>query len=470
MSRQIFRLTETQIRNARPIEEVIAPEGADHALATARKHPRMRLAVGNPPVPIQHQDVRDGRIVQRKTRWLADGGSLWVKVMPSQSHDDPDGCSKSYVFRYSLPEERTSRNGKTYQRQRQHGLGPCHTLTLAEAREAARECRKMILAGIDPIVAKQGKAAAAVIAEKQTKTFDVVVDEFLLANGDRWSKVHRRNWVQSLRDYVSPVLGKVPISAVDTQLAIQAITGLYDQHKVTAARVMGRCADVYSYAVLHGYALDPNPFRYKGHLEFRFPHQTEAEHLPSLKFDRLPAFMAKLRAVGGLAALATEWTIINVSRTNETRAALASEIDWERQEWRVPKSHKKTRRHMEDDDFIVPLTDSAMAILAKIGPREPGERLFPLPAQAMLWCVKDINSEISVHGFRATFKTWSLECTETDPIVVKACMSHKVGTAVDRAYHRGPQFLEKRRRHMQLWSNYCDGITETADNVVPLRA
>jgi integrase len=156
-----------------------------------------------------------------------------------------------------------------------------------------------------------------------------------------------------------------------------------------------------------------------------------------------------------------------VSRTAETFQALASEIDWERQEWRVPKSHKKGRRHMADDYFIVPLTDSAMAVLRKIGERQPDGRLFPVGEKAMRQVVQDINADITVHGFRATFKTWSLECTETDPLVVKSCMSHKIGSRVDQAYHRGPQFLEKRRRHMQLWANYMAGITETAD-VIPM--
>jgi integrase len=470
-SRQIHRLSEVQIRNARPIKEVITPEGADHALATGRKHPGIRLAVGNPPVPIQHQDVRDGRVVRRRTRWLCDGGSLWVKVMPSQT--DPDGCSKSYVFRYSLPEEITSSNGKRYQRQRQMGLGPCSARTLAEAREKAREYRTMLLDGIDPLVAKQGKAAAGKVAELRAKTFDVVTTEFLQKKGanEGWSAVHSRNWAQSIRDHISPIIGNVPLASIDTATAIRALADVWEKHPVTASRVRGRCEAIWDFGALLGYVdtADGCPFRWRGHLEHRFTPPTKVEHLPALPFAKMSSLWGKLVKVEVLAALALRWTILTVARTNETMAALASEIDHERQEWRVPRSHKKTRRHMEDDDFIQPLTDEAMAVLAKIGKREPGERLFPVHAQAMLWCIQDIVPDITVHGTtRGAFKTWSREATDTDSDVVRACMSHKGGaSAVDLAYHRGPLYVEKKRRHLQLWANYVCGVTESAD-VIPL--
>jgi hypothetical protein len=413
--------------------------------------------------------MRDGRpcIVKRKTRWLCDGGCLWVKCMPSQT--DPDGCSKSYVFRYSLPEEITSANGKQYQRQRSHGIGPCSVLTLAEAREVARELRRdLLLHGTDPITAKRSKAGQAKVAERKLKTFDVVMSEFLINKADAWSKVHARNWRQSMRDHISPIIGGIPISAVDTELAIKALTDLHRDHPVTAARVMGRCADVYSYAVLHGHAVEPNPFRYKGHLEFRFSQKTKVTHLPALSFAKMPSFWSRLVKVEGMAALALQWTTLTVARTNETLAALAREIDHERQEWRVPKSHIKTRRHMgDDDDFIQPLTDEAMAILAKLGPRQPDERLFPIHAQAMLWLIKDLAPDITVHGTtRGAFKSFSREATNTDSDVVRACMSHKGGaSAVDLAYHRGPLYVEKKRKHLQIWANYVTGVIETADVV-----
>jgi integrase len=473
MSRQIHRLTQIQVDKARPFEEVVPvadvkvtnTQDRPTQVRTMRKFKAALRIVHDP-----NMVMRDGRpsIVKRRTRWLADGGSLWVKVMPSQT--DPDGYSASYVFRYSLPEQKTSANGKTYQRQRHMGLGSCHTLRLDEAREKARECRKMLLDGIDPITAKRGRAADALVAEKKLKTWDAVVAEYVLRNGDRWSKVHRANVIQSLRDWISPVIGNVPIADVDNQLAVKALTDVYDKKPVTCGRLIGRCADVYAHAVFHGYAPDPNPFRYKDHLEIRFPHKTEVKHLPALKFDRMPSLWRKLIQIEGLASLALQWTTLTVARTNETLAARACEIDRERQLWRVPKSHLKNRRHMADDDFLQPLTDEAMAIMAKLGRREPHERLFPLAVDSgvMLDVIQSINADVTVHGTtRGAFKSWSEEATDTDSKVVEACMSHKVGTAVDLAYHRGPQFVEKKRRHLALWANYVTGRMASAD-VVPM--
>jgi len=377
------------------------------------------------------------------------------------------------VFRYSLPEQKTSANGRTYQRQRHMGLGSCNTLRLDEAREKARECRKLLLDGIDPIIARQGRAADALVAEKKLITFDVVKDQFLINKGDAWSKVHRRNVVQSLRDHISPIIGDVPISAVDTQLAIKALAGLWEKHPVTAARVMNRCADVWEFGALQGYVEGACPFRFRGHLEHRFTQKTEVEHLPALPFAKMPSLWSRLVKVEGLASLALQWTTLTVARTNETLAARACEIDWEHQLWRVPKAHKKGRRHMADDDFIQPIPDAAMAILAKLGPREPNERLFPLALDSgvMLDVIKSINPDVTVHGTtRGAFKSWSREATNTDSDVVRACMSHKGGaSAVDLAYHRGPLYVEKKRRHLESWANYVTGVVESAD-VVQLRA
>jgi integrase len=450
-------------KSRREYDEIIKGDDKSAAVKAQRKLSKATKTMADPTLV-----MRNGRpcIVKRKTRWLADGGCLWVKVMPSQT--DPDGCSKSYVFRYSLPEQVTSANGKTYQRQRHHGIGSCNVLRLDEAREVARQLRRdLALHGTDPITAKRAKGASAKVAEKKLKTWDIVMSEFLINKGDAWSKVHHHNWVQSMRDHISPIIGGIPVSAVDTELAIRALTDLHRDHPVTAARVMGRCADVYSYAVLHGHAAEPNPFRYKGHLEFRFPQRTDVTHLPALPFAKMPSLWGRLVQVEGLASLALQWTTLTVARTGETLAALASEIDWERQLWRVPKLHLKNRRHMADDDFIQPLTDEAMAVLAKLGRREPGERLFPL-ARGMLDVLQGIHPDVTVHGTtRGAFKTWSEEATDTDSKVVEACMSHKVGTAVDLAYHRGPQFIEKKRRHLTMWANYVTGRTATAD-VIPM--
>jgi integrase len=500
MSRQIHRLTQIQVDRARPIEEVVPTSGIrgnDPEKTAAdfyRKH-----GVWPPHVPreppfdlggdvlqamVNAKDrraeviaerkfksalktmanpslvMRDGRpcIVKRKTKWLCDGGSLWVKCMPSQT--DPDGYSASYVFRYSLPEEITSANGRTYQRQRQMGLGSCNTLTLAEAREKARECRKLLLDGIDPIVARQGQAASAKVAELRTKTFDVVTAEFLMKKGanEGWSAVHSRNWAQSVRDWVSPVIGDVPLADIDTAAAIRALADLWEKHPVTASRVRGRCETIWDFGALHGYVEGACPFRWRGHLEHRFTPPTKVEHLPALPYRDVAAFVRKLRVINTDAARAAEFTIRTAIRTGECLKSRVGDVDRERQLLIIPKANTKTRV-----EHIVPLPDAAMALLQLDRPVD--ERLFPIHDSAMLWVIKEINPKIVLHSFRSTFRDFAADCTEFPREIAEACLGHADGTKVELSYRR-TTFLEKRARLMQIWSDYLDGITDSANNVV----
>jgi integrase len=462
MSRQLWRLTQIQVGRARPHEEVVVVEGLDYSLDMARKHPGMRLAVGNPPVLLQDAVIRDGKVVKRKTRWLCDGGSLWVKCMPSQT--DPDGYSASYVFRYSLPEEITSANGVKYQRQRQMGLGSCNTLTLAEAREKARECRKLLLDGIDPIVARQGQAASAKVAELRTKTFDVVTAEFLMKKGanEGWSAVHSRNWAQSVHDWVSPVIGDVPLADIDTAAAIRALADLWEKHPVTASRVRGRCETIWDFGALHGYVDTAHgcPFRWRGHLEHRFTPPTKVDHLPALPYKDVAKFVQRLQSIDTVAARAAEFTIRTAIRTGECLKSRVGDVDRERQLLIIPKANTKTKV-----EHIVPLPDAAMALLQLDRPVD--ERLFPIHDSAMLWVIKEINPKIVLHSFRSTFRDFAADCTEFPREIAEACLGHADGTKVELSYRR-TTFLEKRARLMQVWSDYLDGITDSGENVIPM--
>src|SRR5207249_1956316 len=151
--------------------------------------------------------------------------------------------------------------------------------------------------------------------------------------------------------------------------------------------------------------------------------------------SQVAAFMSTLRAIDGTASLALQWTILTAARTGEVLKARAGEVDWEKQIWTIPKGHTKTK-----EKHVVPLPDAAMAILEKLGDRKPDEPLFPIHGSAMLLVAQSIKPGIVTHGFRATFKTFAAESTEFPKEVREACLSHKVGTEVDLAYHMGPQF------------------------------
>jgi len=454
--RMLHRLSEVQVRNARPTETVLSmSERTFQSIQrTAKEHPGFSRAE---PL-IKGAVVRDdGKVVKRKTRWLCDGGGLWLVVSPG---DDPDFVRRSWIFRYTM-----------FGRQRRMGLGSANgVLTLAEVRERARLARVQVLDGIDPLTAKRSKAGQAKVAELHLKTFDVVMAEFLMKKGasDGWSAVHSHNWSQSMRDWISPVIGNVALADIDTAAAIRALSGVWEKHPVTAARIRGRCEQVWDFGALLGYVTNTAgcPFRWRGHLEHRFTPMTRVEHLPALPYKDVAKFVKRLREVNTtIASRAAEFTIRTACRTGEVLKSKVSDVDRERQLLVIPKANTKNKV-----EHIVPLTDATMALLELDG-RADDERLFSIHTAAMLIVVKELNPRIVLHSFRSTFRDFAADCTEFPREIAEACLGHADGSRVELSYRR-TTFLEKRTRLMQAWSDYIDGVAESAaaNNIIPLRA
>jgi len=151
----------------------------------------------------------------------ADGGSLYLRVA--------EGGSKQWIFRYVT-------NG----RMRDMGIGPAHILTLAEAREKAREANKLRLEGIDPIAHKHARRAALQAADAKAMTFKQCAEAFIKDNERGWTNAkHRYDWAASLTRYVYPTLGNLSVAAIDTPLVLKVIKPLWERVPETARRVRG---------------------------------------------------------------------------------------------------------------------------------------------------------------------------------------------------------------------------------------
>ncbi len=178
--------------------------------------------------------------------------------------------------------------------------------------------------------------------------------------------------------------------------------------------------------------------------------------------------MAALRAQEGIAARALEFTILTVARTGETLGAIRDEVDLSNRIWTVPADRIKAGR-----EHRVPLAARTVAIVeeaAAAGGRfvfPGGRRGKPLSNMAMLAVLARMGrADVTVHGFRSTFKDWASELTNCPGEVSEAALAHIVGDKVEAAYRRGDLF-EKRRRLMDAWAEFC--AKPAADNVVPLR-
>src|SRR3954452_19595743 len=178
------------------------------------------------------------------------------------------------------------------------GLGPYPEIGLAEAREKAQGHRRTRHEGVDPLNARDAERQAQRLIEARGRTFRDIAEEFVARNEAAWRNAkHRQQWRQTLASYVYPVLGDLPVSAIDTGLVMQVLTPLWETKTETANRVRGRIEAVLDAAKAHGYREGENPARWRGHLDALLPKKSRLrriKHLPAMPYDDVPGFFAEL--------------------------------------------------------------------------------------------------------------------------------------------------------------------------------
>jgi integrase len=270
---------------------------------------------------------------------------------------------------------------------------------------------------------------------------------------------------------VTPVFGKVSVGAVDTALVTKVLQPLWTTKPETARRVRGRIESILDWAKACGYRDGENPARLRGHLKHLLadiPEVRRVKHHAALPYAEIAEFMADLRGRVGVAAKALEFTILTGARTGEVIGARWDEINLNARVWTLPADRMKGSR-----EHRVPLTGAAVAVLEEMRQLRQNEFVFPgdrrvmLSNMAMEMLLRRMGRDVTVHGFRSTFRDWAAERTNFPSEVAEAALAHVVGDKVEAAYRRGDLF-EKRRRLMQDWANYCQS-GEGGSNVVPIR-
>jgi integrase len=391
----------------------------------------------------------------RQPGLYGDGGGLFLQVS--------QGGAKSWIFRF-----------KVAGRLRVMGLGPLHTVGLAEAREAARLCRQMRLAGIDPIDKRRAERVQGKLAAARSLTFAECARSYIAAHQAGWRSPRQApQWSASLAAYVDPVFGEAPIQAIDTTLVLRALEPVWTAKPETARRLRGRIEAVLDWAAARGYRQGENPSRWRGHLENLLPRRHAVrgvEHHAALHYRELPRFMAELRREEGVGAAALQFCILTAARTGETLGATWGEIDLTERTWTIPPARIKAGKQHQ-----VPLSDAAIAIVDKMARLLHGQFLFPgarapgkpLGHMTMLRVLERMGrADLSVHGFRSCFRDWVSEQTNFSAEAAEAALAHAIPNAVERAYRRG-NLLEQRRRLMAAWANFADGVKPA--NIVELR-
>lgn len=359
-------------------------------------------------------------------------------------------------------------------RRRDIGLGGFPAVTLAQARDLAREARDKIRRGIDPIAERQEARIQLRATNTKILTFDEAARRFLVSKTREFRNAkHAAQWASTLETYAGPVLGPLPVDRIELAHVVEALNrdDLWTTKPETASRVRGRIEAVLSWATASGYRTGDNPARWRGNLDAILPKPAKLKHVrhhKALPISKMHGFLVALRKREGIAARALEFAILTAARSGEVRGATWDEVDLDARTWTVPAKRMKAGKQ-----HIVPLSDDAVALL-KVLPRFEGTNLvFPAPRLGQLSdmslsaVIRRMEVDAVPHGFRSTFRDWCSEFTAYPHEVAEMALAHTIPNAVERAYRRG-DLLTKRRRLMEDWSKFLDAKPGSG-NVVPLQ-
>jgi integrase len=372
-----------------------------------------------------------------------DGGGLYLVV--------GKGEARSWIFRFR-------RDGKLHD----YGLGPVHSVSLSAARQRAFECRAALYAGNNPVEIRQTKRLERVLAAAKAVSFENAAEQYIAAQAAGWHGGRQEaQWRQSLTDFVFPVLGPIPVMAIDTALVLRVLEPIWLTKTETASRVRGRIEAILDWAEARGYRTGKNPALWRGHLATMLPQRSKVrrvEHHAALPFSEIAPFMAELRQQEGVSPKALEFAVLTAARTEEVLGAQWNEINLSERMWVVPPPRTKTGK-TTGKEHRVPLSDAAMAILEAMARLRVDEHVFPgrngaLGHMALLRVLAALRSGLKVHGFRSTFRDWAAETTAYPRELAEMALGHTIGNQAEAAYRRG-DMLEKRRTMMRDWAQHC---------------
>jgi integrase len=397
-------------------------------------------------MPRHAKGVSQGKIDKGRPGRFGDGNGLYLNIKSK--------TVKHWSFRYV-------RDG----RMREMGLGPAHgrdAVSLSDARQKARELWDIHRAGRDPMAERRaGRMAIAAASIGSSRTFRQAAEEFIELHRNGWRNArHAQQWEVTLRDYVYPAIGELSVDTITTQHIADLLTPLWTSTPETASRVRGRIEAVLGREKALKHRDGENPAAWKHNLDAVLPMPIKVKravkHHPAMPAKDIGDFLVNLRAEGSVAARALEFTILSAARTGETRFAKWTEVNFDERLWIVPTERTKSGR-----EHRVPLAPRAIEILREMQPRGsdfifPGRYPgAPFATNGMVEMMKRLGAtDVTVHGFRSTFRDWVSDSTNFSGEVAEMALAHVVGDVTERAYRRG-DLLTKRFALAEAWAEFC---------------
>jgi len=394
-----------------------------------------------------------------KVGTYGDGDGLYFQISANGS--------KSWIYRYQINKHR-----------RWCGLGTFPNVRLAQARKERDRLKLKVKAGIDPlaereqnILLEQEKRRGK---EVQKQTFSKCAEAYIESKRHEWkNKKHGQQWENTLKTYAYPVIGDLPVADIELDHVLQILKPIWLTKTETATRVRNRVELILDYASVLKYRSGENPARWRGNLDKLLAAPTKVKesqgsgHHSALPYEDIHDFIEELKRQEGLAAKALQFTILTATRTSEVLNAEWKEFDLDKGVWVIPKERMKAGKAHR-----VPLSKPVRAILESI--KSDGRYVFPgmkkgksLSNMAMNNVLKRMErTDITVHGFRSTFRDWVAEKTNFPRRVAETALAHKLKDGAEAAYQRG-DLLDKRRGMMDAWASYC---FDQKSNVTRIRA
>ena len=365
------------------------------------------------------------------------------------------GGTKSWLYRFKSP---------ITSKQREMGLGSLELVSLKEARQLAVDCRKQVLAGLDPIEEREQQKRVQLFKQARSITFREAADYCIAAKRPEWkNKKHAQQWSNSLATYAYPMFGDLLVSELDTDLVLKALEPIWVSKAETASRLRQRIETIWDWARARKYVEGENPARLRGHLDKILAKTAKVKrvrHHPALPYKEIQKFITALHKRSGSSALALEFMILTAGRTGEVIGAKWSEIDLGTDVWTVPADRMKAGK-----EHRVPLCERAVVILKSIqSNRNPDDFVFPgwkagtgLSNGAMLALMRKMKfGHFTPHGFRSTFRDWAADEAHTfQNETIELALAHTIKNQAEAAYRRGDQ-LERRRELMTAWGDYTE--------------
>jgi integrase len=380
-----------------------------------------------------------------------DGDGLFLKVA--------SGGAASWVLRLQ-------HDGK----RKDIGLGGAKLITLAGARDKARELRKAVKVERRDILAERKDATAAKVTFRQAAT------QYHAENEGGWkSATYARQWLAGLENYAFPKLGNETTGAITAADIITTLQPIWQDIPETARQVRNRICTVLDYAHAKGWRSNEAPSG-NGSLKAGrgLPRQVkERSNRKAMPYVAIPAFLTALQRKHSYGRLALELLILTGVRSQEVRLATWDEFDLEARLWTVPAGHmKRAKAH------IVPLSQAGLYVLQRAAALRLAESDYvfsgasggAMSDMTLLKVLRDAGEPYHVHGFRSTFTDWAANEGFPDA-VVEAALAHKTPDAVQAAYRRTTYLgtLDKpgeRIRLMNAWGAYCASACRSA-SIVP---